>query len=281
MSERTNLRVALASRPENVALVREALSGVAEAVGIGEAIEDIKAAVSEAANNVVMHAYPGGEGPMEVELALAPREVRVVVRDHGVGIGPRSVGPGDDGRGIGLAVVEALTSRMELRAHAGPGLELAMWFAIGDARLPEGLDAPDSLPATDGSGVSIAVAPVALSAPLIGRVLVALGARCGFSIDRLSDLQLLADALCAHVGPALEGACLSLAADTGRRHLELRVGPLRPGGSRSVLGDAAVSGIGPLIERLVDRVEVAADAAGEHLELLVAEAPAAAAAGRG
>ena len=90
-SERPNVRIALASRPENVALVREALTGVAETVQLGEAIEDIKAAVSEAANNVVMHAYPGGEGPMEVELALAPHEVRVVVRDHGVGIGPRLI----------------------------------------------------------------------------------------------------------------------------------------------------------------------------------------------
>ena len=275
MSERPNVRIALASRPENVALVREALAGVAESVQLGGAIEDIKAAVSEAANNVVMHAYPGGEGPLEVELALAPGEACVVVRDHGVGIGPRPVDPGDDGRGIGLAVVEALTSRMELRAHAGPGLELAMWFAIPEARRLEGLDAPESFLAVPaGSAVAIAVAPAALSAPLIGRVLVALGARCSFSIDRLSDLQLLADALCAHVGPALEGAGLSVAAGTGRRSMELRVGPLRQGGSRSVLGDAALAGVGPLIERLADRVDVAADAAGEHLMLVVAEAPA-------
>jgi serine/threonine-protein kinase RsbW len=280
MNERPNVRIALASRPENVALVREALSGVAETVALGEAIEDIKAAVSEAANNVVMHAYPGGEGPMEVELALAPHEARVVVRDHGTGIGPRLVGPGEDGRGIGLAVVEALTSRMELRAHAGPGLEVAMWFAIPEARRLEGLAAAESSGAPDGSGVAIAVAPAALSAPLIGRVLVALGARAGFSIDRLSDLQLLADALCANVGPALEGAGLSLAAGAGRRRLELRVGPLRSGGAERVLGNAAVAGVGPLIERLVDRVDVAPDAVGEQIVLVIAEAPAGAGRGR-
>ena len=151
-----------------------------------------------------------------------------------------------------------------------------MWFAIPEARQLEGLGAPESLAAPDGAGVAIAVAPAALSAPLIGRVLVALGARAGFSIDRLSDLQLLADALCANVGPALEGAGLSLAAGAGRRSLELRVGPLRSGGSQRVLGNAAVAGVGPLIERLVDRVDVAGDAAGEQLVLVIAEAPAAA-----
>jgi serine/threonine-protein kinase RsbW len=274
MSELPNVRIALISRPENVAVVREALSGVAESLEFGEVIEDIKAAVSEAANNVVTHAYPGSEGPMEIELALEPSEVRVVVRDHGVGIGPRPVGPGDDGRGIGLSVVEALTSRMELRAHARPGVEVAMWFAIPEALRPEGLGDRESLPAPDGSGVAIAIAPPALSPALIGRVLVALGARAGFSIDRLSDLQLLADALCAHVGPALEGPALSVAVAARPRRLELAVGPLLAGGSQEVLGKAAVTGVGPTIERLVDRVDIAPGGAGEQLVLTIAEAPA-------
>jgi len=280
MSGRPNVCVSLVSRPENVALVREALSGVAESVALGDAIDDIKAAVSEAANNVVVHAYPGAEGPMEVELAFAPHELCAIVRDHGVGIGPRLVGTGEDGRGIGLAVVDALTSRMELRAHAGPGLEVAMWFAIPEARTLEGLSAAASLAAADESAVAIAVAPATLSAPLVGRVLVALGARAGFSIDRLSDLQLLADALSAHLGPALGAAGLSLAAGTGRGRLELRIGPLRPGGSQDVLDESVVSGVGPVIERLVDRIDVAQGTAGEQLVLLVSEVRPSAGAGR-
>jgi len=273
--QQPNVRISLASRPENVALVREAVVGIAESVALGGAVEDVKAAVSEAANNVVMHAYPDGEGPMEVELALAPHELHVVVRDHGVGIGPRLVGPGDDGRGIGLAVIEALTSRMELRAHAPTGLEVSMWFAVPEGRRLEGFGVVAAAPAPaadDGSGLSITVAPAALSAPLAGRVLVALGARAGFSIDRLSDLQLLADALGATLERSLDGTAVTLAAAGGRRRLELHVGPLRGGAAEAVLARAAVAGVGPVIERLVDSVAVASDGVAERLVLVIAEA---------
>jgi hypothetical protein len=76
------------------------------------------------------------------------------------------------------------------------------------------------------------------------------------------------------------GAGLSVAPRAGRRRLELRVGPLRSGGAERVLGNAAVAGVGPLIERLVDRVDVAPDAVGEQIVLVIAEAPAGAGRGR-
>ena len=58
MSVEPDMRLVLSNRPENVALVRQALGGVAASVGIHEALlADIKTAVSEACNNVVLHAY--------------------------------------------------------------------------------------------------------------------------------------------------------------------------------------------------------------------------------
>ena len=69
MAGTPNVRLSLSNRAENVLLVRQALSGLAEAVGLDPiALNDVSTAVTEACNNVVLHAYGGGEGPLEVEL---------------------------------------------------------------------------------------------------------------------------------------------------------------------------------------------------------------------
>src|SRR5476651_248199 len=103
------VRVALAGRPENVALVRAVLSGLADTVDFGDALDDVKAAVSEACNNVVVHAYGDDEGPLEVDIRLSKGQLEVVVRDEGFGASPRVAEPAPDsnpipGRGLGLPV---------------------------------------------------------------------------------------------------------------------------------------------------------------------------------
>jgi serine/threonine-protein kinase RsbW len=69
MAEIPNVCLSLPNRPENVLVVRQALTGVAGAIGL-DAVEtnDLNTAVTEACNNVVMHAYGGDEGPLEVGL---------------------------------------------------------------------------------------------------------------------------------------------------------------------------------------------------------------------
>jgi len=53
------VRLTLPAVAENVAVVRQALTGMTEALGIGPGVlADMKTAVSEACNNVVVHAYP-------------------------------------------------------------------------------------------------------------------------------------------------------------------------------------------------------------------------------
>src|SRR5436190_19509172 len=77
-------RLAMPSRAENVAIVRQALSGAIDVLGLeGSRLLDINAAVSEACNNVVVHAYGGDEGPMEVYLCIGEGELEVSVRDEG------------------------------------------------------------------------------------------------------------------------------------------------------------------------------------------------------
>ena len=66
------VRLELDSRPETLTLVRGVLAGVAELIGLDpELLDDLKTAVSEACNNVVMHAYGGETGPLEVRMSFA------------------------------------------------------------------------------------------------------------------------------------------------------------------------------------------------------------------
>src|SRR5438874_13460755 len=90
MAEPANVRLSLTNHSENVLLVREMLTGVAELIELETSdLYDIRTAVTEACNNVVLHAYEGAEGPLEVELRTSQESVEVIVRDHGVGIKPR------------------------------------------------------------------------------------------------------------------------------------------------------------------------------------------------
>ena len=55
-----NVHLRLSNRPENVMLVRQLLAGVGETVDLDASdLYDIKVAVTEACNNVVLHAYAG------------------------------------------------------------------------------------------------------------------------------------------------------------------------------------------------------------------------------
>ena len=52
-------------------------------------LADMKMAVSEACTNVVVHAYEGEPGTLEVEMHAGETGLTIVVRDHGAGIQPR------------------------------------------------------------------------------------------------------------------------------------------------------------------------------------------------
>jgi len=109
--------------------VRQAVAEVAQAMAIApERIDDIKTAVSEACNNVVLHAYEGRCGPLEIEVHTTASAFDVVVRDHGGGMRPQATF-GDPLRGVGVAVIAALSDRIELRSAANEGTEVRMRFA--------------------------------------------------------------------------------------------------------------------------------------------------------
>ncbi len=258
MAELPNVRLTLSNKPENVLLVRELLSGVGESIELdGGDLNDVRTAVTEACNNVVLHAYGGREGLLEVEVHGKPDALEVVVRDHGTGIQPRIRTGEDTALGIGLSVIQALVRRVEFRESDGSGTEVRMEFATeGANELAAAGDQSPELPALESSQLasttSFAIAPADLARTVLPRVLSVLAARANFSTDRISDTQLLADALVAHAPRAIGGDGVSMAVAVEPSELELRIGPLDEERAKRLLVDSAVDGVGPVIEKLTD-----------------------------
>lgn len=284
MARLPNVRLDLLNRPENVLLVREALTGVADAIGLQEPdLSDIRTAVTEACNNVVLHAYAGAEGPLEVDIVVGDGTLEVVVRDRGIGIS-RSSGREHAEPGLGIPVIEALSRVAGFNEFEGhPGTEVSMSFAAAQARPlepvapgagsgdhaePAGPACEQPLEPDEANGTTtVSVAPNALARTVIPRLMCVLAARAHFSTDRISDSQLVADAIVAHAGGSLTGAYMRMAVSVEPRDLALRVGPLRAGGARTLVQDSDVTGLGGVLERLADSHGVSTEDSHETLTL--------------
>ena len=216
------------------------LGGVAELLSIDpELLDDLKTSVSEACNNVVLHAYGGEPGPMEVELFVTDDRFSVRVTDEGVGM-PAPPPSGDISQGIGLSVIRALTEDVQFSSAPGGGTEVVMDFSVRrDGRRlfeapPAAASDADMTPANDGQGeVVVSLSPVTLLPGVLGRLARTLAATAHFSLDRFSDVYLVTDTLAAHASMAAEGQRIEARLAAADRRLELVVGPFRKGtGSR-------------------------------------------------
>jgi serine/threonine-protein kinase RsbW len=276
-SEAPNVRLYLTGRPENVLLVREMLMGLGEAIGLdGDDMHDIRTAVTEACNNVVLHAYEGADGPLEVEVLILADAIEVVVRDHGGGIRPLIRTRQQSGVGLGVPMIQALARSVEFLGSIGDGTEVRMQFNATGINAPASRredGAADASPPTSAlsADTKVTIAPTHLARSVLARLLSALGARAHFSTDRISDVQLLADALAAH-GGEVDDDQLSVAVEVTPRNLHLRVGPLPAGRARRLVLDSAVAGLGPVLESLSDGHTVipsGGDGSPDEQELLV------------
>jgi serine/threonine-protein kinase RsbW len=123
-----DLVLTLPARPENVAVVRHAFGGLGDALDIDDQVlADVKLAVTEACTNVVVHAYPGGEGPMEVAAAIHDGRLAIAVRDEGRGMLPR---PDSPGLGLGLPLIATLAETLELGRGEAEHTEVRMTFRL-------------------------------------------------------------------------------------------------------------------------------------------------------
>ena len=123
-------------------------------------------------------------------------------------------------------------------------------------------DGHGALDRVDRTRVTIAVG--LLVGPVLSRVVGIHAARAELPVDRLNDAVLVADAIAARAPAFTVGDRLPVSVQSGHGRLEIRVGPLRPGGGRQVLEGAALPSVGSVIERLADDVRVREGAGGDE-----------------
>jgi serine/threonine-protein kinase RsbW len=260
MPDLPNVRLDLANRPENVLLVREMLTGVAEAIDLDpDGLNHVRTAVTEACNNVVRHAYGGREGPLEVEVDVASDALEVVVRDQGVGVDHHRGAPDGTTLGVGLPVIRALVSRVEFRDAAGGGTEVWMEFAAPEIRAPDSIarDPVEPLAIAQAELAARAVAtvttaPTELAHTVLPRMLSVLAARAHFSTDRILDAHLLADELVAQAARSISASRFDIALELEPRTLDLHVGPLDVGDAQRLIGASNREGLGRVLASLTN-----------------------------
>jgi len=253
-----------------VAVVRQALAGAIEVLGLSESrLLDINTAVSEACNNVVVHAYEGEHGPLEVYLCVQDSELEVVVRDDGVGIRPKAPEPGLEVQGLGLSLIQTLSDRVEFHGGVDQGTEVRMAFSLNGESESWIRDMPpddDDIRRPPGELV-IAVSAGPLAAPVLGRVIAMLAARADFSLEGISEAQLVTDSLAANVPRVIVGANIQLGIDSPPEELVVRVGPLQEGGANRIMDASALGDLPPVLERLTKEHQIEGSPNGEILSL--------------
>jgi serine/threonine-protein kinase RsbW len=111
--------------------------------------------------------------------------------------------------------------------------------------------------------VKVAAGP--LAAPVFARVVAMLAARANCPLDRLEEALLVTDALAAHAPRHTEDGRIALRAEVVGGTLMLTVGPLPKDGASGLLHDADLPGLGNVLERVADALQVRSAPAGECL----------------
>ncbi|MFZ1155303.1 MAG: ATP-binding protein, partial [Solirubrobacteraceae bacterium] len=220
------------------------------------------------------------QGPLEVEVRLDQSLLTVLVRDRGYGVEEQPDGPDATALGIGLHVIQTLTSHVEFKDTRGGGTEVRMEFAPScvctlEQRSEDNLRLPSLALAEPSVAATVSIAPISLARTVLPRLVSALAARAHFSTDRISDAQLLADALVAHAHGVMSGDHLSIGVSVEPRSLELHIAPLDVGCARRLISDSELQGLGKVIEKLTDRSGVRTATTYETLTLSLNDRPSA------
>jgi serine/threonine-protein kinase RsbW len=204
--------------------------GFGEATGLDDhTVNALRTALSEASNNVVLHAYDGHPGPLTVSLATLPGGLDAVVQDRGTGI--RRIPAFPERTGLGLAVMSSLADRAAFADRAGGGTDVRLSFHGQGAGAPEHQAQPpdaDGPPAGLDGDVVGSVAPAEMLPHILGRLALRVGAQFHFRVSRLEELGTVTGVLAAHVARCPPDGVVSFAVEAASRRLKLSVGPLGP-----------------------------------------------------
>jgi serine/threonine-protein kinase RsbW len=261
--------MSLPARAENVAVVRHAIAGLAERIGMDEpGVADLKTVVTEACMNVVVHAYPEGEpGLLEVDAVAEQEGLTVAVRDYGMGIRPRPDVERPSLR-IGLTLIAALSSSFEIKGGTGRGTEIRMHLPLRAREEEEGPPVTSSPVAAEET--VLRVGHPDLVAPILSRALGALAARRAITVDRLSDAMLLSDAISAGAPQAFEDERVRLSIADREEGVQLRVGPMKSGGAERLRASLDLPELDGSLAALADELRVEQDEDGDFLVVGIA-----------
>jgi serine/threonine-protein kinase RsbW len=260
-------QLTLPATAENVIVVRQAIAGLGEALGLpGSRVADLKTVVTEACNNVVLHAYDDEPGPLHVTAEPHEAELEVRVADEGHGFRPRA-NEGEASLGLGLPLIAALSDGFDISGGARQGSMTRIRFGYAPPDFSNN-GTPTEVP----EELSMELAPGATVRPVLARVMGALAARAEFSMDRLADTVLLGDAVSASGEGNFSEGRLGIFIKDGDGTLDVRVGPLVEGAGERLMAEMEVPGAGSL-SSLASNMQVSTEEThgGEAAEFLVFE----------
>jgi hypothetical protein len=104
---------------------------------------------------------------------------------------------------------------------------------------------------------------------VLDRLLGALASRADLSVDRLSDLAMVGDAVSAAAAGNLVDGHLDVVATTSERGLDISFGPFAPGGAARVRRAGGLPGGGDLFAGVAKQVDVVPEGESERLALRI------------
>lgn len=258
------LQIRLPAKAENVAVVRHALAGLAEEIGMDEAgVADLKTVVTEASMNVVVHAYPDGTGPLVVEAEPDTGGLTVKVSDSGAGISPQANSERASLK-LGLSLIAALSSSFSISGGLDRGTEVMMRLPLSGGSAGSS-DSGDAEISVEASGTEVTVGRAELLEPVLARLVGALAARRELSVERVSDAVLVTDAIAGAAPGRFADGRVRVGLGESEDRLELRLGPMEKGAAAEIRSELEVPGLGGSLEKLADDLTVDELSDGDYL----------------
>ena len=141
MNSSKQIALSLPADADYIDIARLALYGISNKMGFSyEDIEDMKVAIAEACNNVVLHAYQGGEkGTIDISFEMSEAKLMITVSDDGASfdygpiasdLTPHHEKSLDDITvgGLGIFLMQALMDQVDVKSGNGTTLVLTKYL---------------------------------------------------------------------------------------------------------------------------------------------------------
>ena len=141
--DKNSVKMEFPARSVNEGFARSAAAAFASQLDPTlDELGDLKAAVSEAVTNAIVHAYPDTVGPVCLRCRILENNIlEIAVRDWGKGIEdvalartPAFTTGGGDRSGMGFTIMESFTDDLRVRSRPGKGTTVIMRKRLGAKR---------------------------------------------------------------------------------------------------------------------------------------------------